>query len=151
MSHAFAAAAAKSLQSCLTLCDPINGSPPAPQSLGFSRQEHWSRLPFPAPTDLPDPGIEPSSPNLCPLSPSRTPSLLWRLVSNKRDVSHLPLAEEAQGRFVPTVFQDHTGGVSLGFLIQVAHDSISPGLPTTPTCPPPVLWEPAWTWRSQKK
>uniref|UniRef100_A0A8C2Y1V0 MARVEL domain-containing protein n=1 Tax=Capra hircus TaxID=9925 RepID=A0A8C2Y1V0_CAPHI len=33
----------------------------------------------------------------------------------------------------------------------VAHDSISPGLPTTPTCPPPVLWEPAWTWRSQKK
>ena len=40
------AAAAKSLQSCPTLCDPIDGSPP---SLGFSRQEHWSGLPFPSP------------------------------------------------------------------------------------------------------
>ena len=43
------AAAAKSLQSCLTLCDPIDGSPPGPPSLGFSRQEHWSGLPFPSP------------------------------------------------------------------------------------------------------
>ena len=40
---------AKSLQSCLTLCDPIDGSPQAPPSLGFSRQEHWSGLPFPSP------------------------------------------------------------------------------------------------------
>ena len=56
-----AAAAAKSLQSCLTLCDSIDGSPP---SLGFSRQEHWSGLPFPSPGDLPDPGIEPGSPAL---------------------------------------------------------------------------------------
>ena len=45
-----AAAAAKSLQSCLTLCDPIDGSPPgSPPALGFSRQEHWSGLPFPSP------------------------------------------------------------------------------------------------------
>ena len=43
------AAAAKSLQSCLTLCDPIDGSPPGFPSLGFSRQEHWSGLPFPSP------------------------------------------------------------------------------------------------------
>ena len=47
---AAAAAAAKSLQSCLTLCDPIDGSHQAPPSLGFSRQEHWSGLPFPSPT-----------------------------------------------------------------------------------------------------
>ena len=40
---------AKSLQSCLTLCDPIDGSHQAPLSLGFSRQEHWSGLPFPSP------------------------------------------------------------------------------------------------------
>ena len=33
-------------------------------SMGFSRQEYWSRLPFPSPGDLPDPGIEPSSPAL---------------------------------------------------------------------------------------
>ena len=44
-----AAAAAKSLQLCLTLCDPIDGSHQAPLSLGFSRQEHWSGLPFPSP------------------------------------------------------------------------------------------------------
>ena len=46
---AAASAAAKSLQSCLTLCDPIDGSPPGSPSLGFSRQEHWSGLPFPSP------------------------------------------------------------------------------------------------------
>ena len=46
---AAAAAAAKSLQSCPTLCDPIDGSPPGSPSLGFSRQEHWSELPFPSP------------------------------------------------------------------------------------------------------
>ena len=43
------AAAAKSLQSCPTLCDPIDGSPPGSPSLGFSRQEHWCGLPFLSP------------------------------------------------------------------------------------------------------
>jgi len=43
------AAAAKSLQSCPTLCDSIDGSQPGFPSLGFSRQEHWSGLPFPSP------------------------------------------------------------------------------------------------------
>ena len=32
-----------------------------PLSMGFSRQEHWSGLPFPSPRNLPDPGIEPTS------------------------------------------------------------------------------------------
>ena len=49
---------AKSLQSCLTFCDK------APLSLGFSKQEYWSGLPCPPPGDLPDPGIEPTSPAL---------------------------------------------------------------------------------------
>ena len=34
----------------------------APPSMGFSRQEYWSGLPFPSPGDLPDPGIELRSP-----------------------------------------------------------------------------------------
>ena len=34
----------------------------SPPSMGFSRQEYWSGLPFPSPGDLPDPGIEPGSP-----------------------------------------------------------------------------------------
>ena len=45
----YAGAGAKSLQSCLTLCDPIDSSPPGSLSLGFFRQEHWSGLPFPSP------------------------------------------------------------------------------------------------------
>ena len=36
----------------------------APPSMGFSRQKYWSRLPFPYPGDLPNPGIEPGSPAL---------------------------------------------------------------------------------------
>ena len=35
-----------------------------PPSLGFSRQEHWSGLPFPSPGDLPNPRIKPRSPIL---------------------------------------------------------------------------------------
>ena len=36
----------------------------APLSMGFSRQEYWSGLPFPSPGDLSNPGIEPRSPAL---------------------------------------------------------------------------------------
>ena len=36
----------------------------APPLMGFSRQEHWSGLPFPSPGDLPDIGIEPGPPAL---------------------------------------------------------------------------------------
>ena len=43
------AAAAKSLQSCPTLCDPTDSSPPGSPVPGISRQEHWSGLPFPFP------------------------------------------------------------------------------------------------------
>ena len=55
-------AAAKPLQSRPTLCDPVDCSPPGSPSLGFSRQEHWRRLPLPSPGDLPHPGIEAASP-----------------------------------------------------------------------------------------
>ena len=34
----------------------------APPSMGFSRQEYWSGLPYPSSGDLPNPGIEPRSP-----------------------------------------------------------------------------------------
>ena len=46
----------------------------APPSMGFSRQEYWSGLPFPSPGDLPDPEIEPRSPALqADTLPSETP------------------------------------------------------------------------------
>src|SRR5574340_500743 len=50
-------------QSCLTLCNPMDNSPPE-SSWGFSRQEYWGGLSCPPPGDLPNPGIEPRSPAL---------------------------------------------------------------------------------------
>ena len=51
------------LLSCLRLfATPWTVAYQAPPSMGFSRQEYWSGLPFPSAGDLPDPGIEPGSP-----------------------------------------------------------------------------------------
>ena len=47
---------AKLFQLCPTLCDPM-----APLSMGFSRQEYWSGVPFHSPGDLSDPGIKSES------------------------------------------------------------------------------------------
>ena len=55
---------AKSLQSCPTLCDPVDGSHQAPPSLGFSRQEHWSGLPFPSPMQESESEVAQSCPTL---------------------------------------------------------------------------------------
>ena len=46
---------------CLPLCAPWTAGGQVPLSVEFSRQEYWRGLPFPAPGDLPDPGIEPTS------------------------------------------------------------------------------------------
>ena len=45
-----------------TLVTPWTVACRAPLSVGFSRQEYWSGLPFPSPGDLRSPGIAPSSP-----------------------------------------------------------------------------------------
>ena len=62
--YSFMAIISEVAQSCPTLCDPVDCSPPGPPSMGFSRQEYWRGLPFPSPGELPDPGIEPRSPAL---------------------------------------------------------------------------------------
>ena len=54
----------KSLSSVQLLETPWTVAHQAPLSMGFSRQEHLSRLLFPSPGDHPDPGIEPGSPAL---------------------------------------------------------------------------------------
>ena len=51
-------------KSCPTLATPWIVACQAPLSMGFSRQEYWSGLPFPSPGDLPVPGVEPRSPAL---------------------------------------------------------------------------------------
>ena len=65
-----------------TLDTPWTVACQAPLSLGFFRKECWSRLPFPPPGDLPNPGIEPVSPaslamqaDSLPAKPSRKPLL----------------------------------------------------------------------------
>ena len=64
------------IKSCPILCNPMAiVARQAPLSMGFSRQECWSGLPFPSPGDLPNPGNEPSSPALQADSlPSELPS-----------------------------------------------------------------------------
>ena len=52
---------AKLLQSCVTLCNLWTVAGQAPLSMGFPRQEHWSRLPCPPSGHLPDPGTQPTS------------------------------------------------------------------------------------------
>ena len=60
------------LVSCVRLfMTPQTVAYKAPLSMGFSRQGYWSRLPFPFPEDLPDPGIEPGS------STSQADTTIW--------------------------------------------------------------------------
>ena len=53
----------------------------APLSMGFSRQEYQSELPFPSPGDLPDPGIKPESPAL-------QADYLWTELQENKDSKH---------------------------------------------------------------
>ena len=52
----------KSLKSCPTLQPHARVACQAPLSMGFSKQDYWSGLPYPSPGDLSDPGIESVSP-----------------------------------------------------------------------------------------
>ena len=55
----------------------------APPSMGFSRQEYWSGLPFPPPGDLPNPGIQPGSPAFQAHALTSEPPGNWRLTVPK--------------------------------------------------------------------
>ena len=52
----------KSLSQVRLFATPVTYK--SPPSVKFSRQEYWSGLPFPSPGNLPDPGIQPGSPEL---------------------------------------------------------------------------------------
>ena len=54
----------KSLSRVRLFATPWTVAYQAPLSVGFSRQEYWSGLPFPSPGDLPNPAIKPGSPAL---------------------------------------------------------------------------------------
>ena len=66
----------KSLSRVQLFVTPWTVAHEAPLSMGFSRQEYWSGLPFPPPGDLPDPGIEPVFP--ASQADSLPTKLLWK-------------------------------------------------------------------------
>ena len=64
-----------------------------PLSIGFSRQEYWSRVPFPSPGDLPDPGIKRRSPTLQAVSLLAELPGVKESACNAGDVSLIPGSE----------------------------------------------------------
>ena len=67
----------KSLSRARLFATPWTVADQAPPSVGFSRQEYWSGLPFHSPADLPHSGIEPGSPALqADILPSEPPGKL---------------------------------------------------------------------------
>ena len=79
-------------KSCLTLLRPMDCSLPAPLSMKFSRQESWSRLLFPSPGNLLNPGIfYPEPPGKHPNNIERS-KYMYRLIH-----IHLPMEQSHKG------------------------------------------------------
>ena len=70
----------------------------APLSMGFSRQEYWSGLPFPSPGDLPDTGIKPGSPAL------HVEALPFELPGNPKTYTNVTLVLGPLGWIIPPNF-----------------------------------------------
>ena len=102
---------------CLTLCNPTTAACQAPLSMGFSRQEYWSGLPFPPPGDLPDFPTQESNPHLLqwqahslPLSHRGSPSQIIRCAEKH---SGRPWSCTCQGGICPGPWkcrQNHSRG-----------------------------------------
>ena len=75
---------AKSLQLCLTLCNPMDYSLPDSSVYGIFQARILEWVPFPPPRHLPDPGIEPMSPALAGLF--STTSTTWEAPCMQKDV-----------------------------------------------------------------
>ena len=84
---------------------PDSLRPQAPPPMGLPRQDYWSGLPFPPPGDLPDPGIEPTSPassalqaDFLPLSHWGSPIALVRTSNVMLDKSQASMESQRVGR-----------------------------------------------------
>ena len=94
---------AKSLHRAQIFVTPWTVAQQSPLSIGFSRQEYWSGLPFSSPGDLPDSGIEPMCPALhvdsLPLSHQGSPGKSKDHSPNHREVgNHLYGTDQNQVR-----------------------------------------------------
>ena len=125
----------KSLSHVWLFVTPWTVAYQAPPSMGFSRQECWSGLPFPSPGDLPEPGIEPGSPALqADALPSEPPGIhqgAWLLLLLLSCFSRVRLC-------VTPETAAHQASLSLGFSRQ-GHWC---GLPF----PSPVQESEKWKW-----
>ena len=94
----------------------MNYSPPGSLSMGFSRQEYWSGLPFPSPGDLPDPGIEPLS-----------PALAGRFLSLSRHTPQVPLVLKSIYGFLFLLGADRLSVTSPCLVLSIlSHRSLLP-------------------------
>ena len=76
----------------ICLCNPIDIACQAPPSMEFSRQEYWSGLPFPTPGDLPNPGIEQTS----PVAPALAGRFFTTAPPGKSDLGPNTLSEDSR-------------------------------------------------------
>ena len=90
---------------------PWTAAHQAPLSMGFSRQECWSGLPFPSPGDLPGPGLEPGSPALwadsLPSEPPGKPSSYVIGVQNEAGQRLTGLCQDTSQAIANTLSQQH--------------------------------------------
>ena len=104
----------KSLSGVQLFATPWTVAYQAPPSMGFSRQEYWSGLPFLSPGDLPDPGIEPRSPALqTDALPSEPPGNLYCTCLQKE-------FEVAKVIFLPSEHSSHIFPPLFSFLSLMA-------------------------------
>ena len=96
--------AAKSLQSCPTLCNPIDGSPPGSPVPGILQQEHWSGLPFP---------------------PSRHESEKWKWSRSVVSDSSRPHGLQPTSLLCPWDFPGKSTGVGCHHLLQESPTALS--------------------------
>ena len=93
LTKAFECVKVKSLSRVWLFVTPWTVAYQASPSMGFSRQEYWSGLPFPSPGDLSDPGIEPRSPTLEADALTSEPPVdhnkLWKILKEMGIPDHL--------------------------------------------------------------
>ena len=108
----------KSLSRVWLFATPWTVAHQAPPSMGFSRQEYWSGVPFPSLGELPDPGIEPRSPALqadaLTSEPPGKPSLAW--ISHPPSCS-IPVHNRVPHPYHSQVMSDHAGLLSARILL----------------------------------
>ena len=75
-----------------------------PLSMEFSRKEYWSGLPFPSPGDIPDPGVEPTSPASAGgfFTPSHLGSIVDLILGWNQDAHSDQKEVQCPGEIVPS-------------------------------------------------